>query len=332
MNTLKNNRGVTLVFIALFLFLLLMFLGVAVDIGWTTIVRTQAQRRVDAAALAAVSVFGDPTTTNANRQSKAQTIADTFAGYNKVVSTSTNPTNTLTPMNYNYSTHALTTAADWTTANANAVKVTNTVSTPLFFSAVRNVFGASETGSTTINVSSTAYLGCPGTEKPTLPLAICHSAADPTNAGTCDTTTLFQQPDNNSAFFGPPGMGANAATCKGLVNNPGTMPNINTGDVIDLTNGQLTSCLKAIEDQCTAHNCSAANPWCVTMPVFDGTCNGPLNNNRTVLGFADFCITQVSSHGSNKFVEGHMKCPVSLAGPSGGTCFGVYNQNPVLVQ
>ncbi len=331
MNPLKNNRGVTLVFIALFLFLLMMFLGVAVDIGWTTIVRTQAQRRVDAAALAAASRLSSSTVA-ATRQSNAQTIANTFAGYNKVVNTSTNPTNTLTPMNYNYTTRALTPAADWTTANCNAVKVSNAVSTPLFFSAIRNVFGASETGSTTINVNATAYLGCPGVEKPALPLAICHSAADPTNTGTCDTTTLFQQPDNNSAWFGPPGMGANASTCKGLVDGSITMPNINTGDVINLNNGQLNSCLKAIGDQCAARNCSAANPWCVTMPVFDGACNGPLNNNRTVLGFAEFCISQVSSQGSNKSVQGHMQCPVTLAGPTGGACFGASSQNPVLVQ
>ena len=51
MNILKNNRGVTLVFIALFLFLLLAFIGLAVDVGWTTYVRSQGQARVDAAAL-----------------------------------------------------------------------------------------------------------------------------------------------------------------------------------------------------------------------------------------------------------------------------------------
>ncbi len=336
MKTLKNDRGVTLVFIALFLFLLMMFLGVAVDIGWTTIVRTQAQRRVDAAALAAAARAIPLLPTDSTRGTVAQTSADTFAGYNKVVNTSTNPTNTVQAMHYNYTTRAFTTTTwtDATAANsANAVRVSNAVPTPLFFSGIRNVFGASETGDTTINVNATAYLGCPGTEKPPLPLAICHSAADPTNTGTCDTTTLFQQPDNNSAWFAPPGMGsANAATCKGLVNGSLTMPNINTGDTINLTNGQDNSCLKAIGDQCTANNCSTANPWCVTMPVIDGTCNTSIIGNRNVLGFAEFCIDGVVTQGSNKFVEGHLKCPVSLAGPSGGTCFGVTTRNPVLVQ
>jgi len=176
MDTLNNNRGVIIVFFALFLFLLLIFLGVAVDIGWTTIVRTHAQRRVDAAALAGASQLSSSTVAT-TRQSNAQTMAQTFAHYNKVVGTSTK----------------------------------------LFFSSIRNVFGASETGSTTINVSATAYLGCPGVEKPPLPLALCHSAVDPTNSGTCDQVKAFQTPDNNSAFFAPPGMTINDSNCKGLV-------------------------------------------------------------------------------------------------------------------
>src|SRR5215471_12948830 len=126
MNILKNNRGVALTFIALFLFLLMLFLGVAVDIGWTTIVRTQAQRRVDAAALAAAARAIPLQPTDPTRGTVAQTAADTFAGYNHVVDTSTSPTNTVQAMHYNFSTHAFTTTTwtDATAANsANAVKV-----------------------------------------------------------------------------------------------------------------------------------------------------------------------------------------------------------------
>src|SRR5438046_1502329 len=103
MNPLKNNRGVTVVFIALFLFLLLAFLGLAVDVGWTTYVRNQGQARVDAAALAAASQLSSSTVAAA-RKSNAETIAGTFANSNSVVDASTSPTTVVAKMFYNYST------------------------------------------------------------------------------------------------------------------------------------------------------------------------------------------------------------------------------------
>src|SRR5882672_9122599 len=217
MNPLKNNRGVTLVFIALFMFLLLAFLGLAVDVGWTTYVRSQGQARVDAAALAAASQLSKSTVA-ATRQSNAQTIANTFAGYNMVVDTSTSPTNVVTPMQYNYATKTLTTAADWTTANCNAVKVSNAVPTPLFFSGIRNFFGATETGSMTVNVNATGYLGCPGVATPPLPLVFCSSAINyPTN---CNVGNGLRAPNpaNTAGFFnGPPFSNMSSSQCVNLV-------------------------------------------------------------------------------------------------------------------
>ncbi len=346
MHILKNEQGVTLVFIGLLFFLMLLFLGVAVDIGWTTYARGQAQRRVDAAALAAGSALICPTTFPYNgytdcdsyRAAKTQARADLLASatVNNVINTSTNPSNTVTAMSYNTTTHALTTATGWSAilgggTNCNAVKVTNAVPTPLFFSSIRNVFGASETGSMTIHVDATAYVGCPGTEKPTLPLAFCHDAVDPTNTGTCDVTHAYQTPDNNSAFFTPSNITANASNCSALVNNPSTMPNISSGDSLNLNNGQLTSCLQDIKTQCTAHSCSTTTPWCVLVPVVGGTCNTPMNGSRSVLGFAEFCITQVKDTGSPKYIAGKMTCPASVTGGPGGTCFGTAAQSPVLV-
>ena len=73
MNIIRNNRGATLIFVALSLFLFLLFLGVATDTGWTVYVRSQGQARVDAAALAAARalVEQNPTT----RETNATTLA-----------------------------------------------------------------------------------------------------------------------------------------------------------------------------------------------------------------------------------------------------------------
>src|SRR4030095_11145222 len=109
--------------------------------------------RVDAAALAAARalVEQNPTT----RQTNATTLANTFSDQNTVINASTDPANVVDPMKYNLTNCALTDlGSDWTTGsvgdNCNAVRVATTVPTPLFFSGVRNVFGASETGSMNI--------------------------------------------------------------------------------------------------------------------------------------------------------------------------------------
>lgn len=336
MNPLKNNRGVTLVFIALFLFLLLMFLGLAVDVGWTTYVRNQGQARVDAAALAAASALISQVA--ATRQSNAQTQAATFASSsNNIVvdaSTSTSVTNVLTPMKYNYSTKTLSAAAGWDPTvggalNCNAVKVTNAVPTPLFFSGIRNVFGGTETGSTTINVEATGYLGCPGTAVPPLPLAFCSSAINyPTN---CNVANGLQAPNttNNSGFFDPASMGSMSdSLCKGLVNGSPAMPAIGGETTINLNNGQLTSCLQDIKTQYNAKK-DVSGKWCVPVPVVDA-CD--FNQSQPVAGFAMFCITEVIATGNPKYANGFLQCPSIFRGGSGGKCFGTVATNPILVQ
>src|SRR5262249_57477454 len=55
MNRLKNNQGSVIVFVTLIITLLLAMVGIGLDTGMLTYVRSQAQPAVDAAALAAAS-------------------------------------------------------------------------------------------------------------------------------------------------------------------------------------------------------------------------------------------------------------------------------------
>ncbi len=338
MHILKNEQGVTLVFIGLLFFLMLLFLGVAVDIGWTTYARGQAQRRVDAAALAAGSALICPTTFPYNgytdcasyRAAKTQARADLLAGasVNNVVNTSTNPANTVAKMKYNATSQTLTAASDWTQANCNAVQVSEAVPTPLFFSSIRNVFGASENGSMTVHVGATAYVGCPGAEKPPLPLGFCSSAINyPSN---CNVAHGLQVPNgaNNSGFMDPASLGTMSdSLCKALVNGTTTMPTVSTGTTLNLNNGQLTSCLSAIQTQYNT-NKDASGKWCVVVPVVD---NCSFVQSQPDSGFAMFCITSVITTGNPKYVDGYLQCPANFTGGPGGECFGTAAQSPVLV-
>lgn len=351
MNIIRNNRGATLVFVALSTFLLLLFLGVATDAGWTVYVRSQGQARVDAAALAAARALVDQNPTN--RQTKATTLANTFSDKNSVVNASTDPANVVDPMKYNLTTGALTNlGSDWTPGavgdNCNAVRVATAVPTPLFFSGVRNVFGASETGSMNINVNAVAHLPCPGSLTTDMaarlaPLALrqCRFST----ASDCEgNKTLWQQPTgpDNSAWtlFN---LKANGSNCKDVADGPpypsGLDPEVKVGETIDINNGQIDSCLKELEDYYTARGCTTTNkcgdppdPQCTAVvPIIDA-CSG--GKTAKVTGFATICFTDFKSKSSPKYVKGSLECNEYPSGTSGagGVCLGSYTRNPILVR
>jgi len=59
-----NQRGIAVVYIALMLVVLFMFAGLAIDIGYMYVAKTQLQNAADAAALAGASQFSELTSSN----------------------------------------------------------------------------------------------------------------------------------------------------------------------------------------------------------------------------------------------------------------------------
>jgi hypothetical protein len=59
-----NQRGIAVVYIALMLVVLFMFVGLAIDIGYMYVAKTQLQNAADAAALAGASQFSELTSSN----------------------------------------------------------------------------------------------------------------------------------------------------------------------------------------------------------------------------------------------------------------------------
>jgi hypothetical protein len=270
------------------------------------------------------------------------------------VDATTNPTNTVEAMHYDYTTHALS-GTTWTAVsptNANAVKVSNAVPTPLFFSGVRNFFGASENGATTINVDATAYLGCPGVATPPLPLAFCKTAINyPTN---CNEGNGLRAPHAGDAGFfnSPEFFNMSSQQCSNLVNGVTTMAPVGTSTDISFNNGNLTNCSGDILTRacggasrtncntgtkaCPTNNkspgnddCTLKNDWCVTVPVVNA-CD--FTKSQPVSGFAEFCIHEVDNNKSPKAIIGYLKCPYTFQGGPGGECFGTVATQPILVQ
>ncbi|MGE0821061.1 MAG: pilus assembly protein TadG-related protein [Candidatus Binatia bacterium] len=326
MNILNSERGVAITFVAMGLFLFMLFLGVALDTGWTVYVRSQGQARVDASALAAASgLFSQNTAT---RETEAKNRAETFSDTeNPVLTTDTDPTTDVIPMHYNPATQALTDAPSWapppngdfTQPGANAVRVDNAVPTPLFFSGIRNVFGAAETGQTDINVSAVGFLGCPGGALVSGPgfAPIALRACRVGFPGSCgQVKTLWQSPDStgsatdNSAFTTLFGTGTNV--CRSLVNGTQDPTQVAACDPpINLVgSGQTTDCLcelrqkYIINNGCNEDSCTTTppDPNCTaTLPVVDTGCAGdegcgtpePESSRGQVVGWASICFTEI---------------------------------------
>src|SRR5262245_20660479 len=112
LNILRDDRGVTITFVAVFLLIFLMFIGLSIDAGWMVYVRAQGQSRVDSAALAGAAGLFDQNAVT--RETAVKDLAVQFSDTeNPVLTTATDRNNDVIPMDYNPATKTLTEAPSW---------------------------------------------------------------------------------------------------------------------------------------------------------------------------------------------------------------------------
>lgn len=92
----KNNRGIAVIYIALLLVVLLAFAGLAIDIGYMYVAKTQLQNAADAAALAGASRLNVTESYVFAAYTSAITEAKKFAGLNNAAKESVTVSSTLT--------------------------------------------------------------------------------------------------------------------------------------------------------------------------------------------------------------------------------------------
>jgi len=301
MNILRNNRGVTLVFVAMGLLLFLLFLGVALDTGWVVYVRSQGQARVDSAALAAAGALiekpFDPL--------RPEELANTFSDKNSVVNASVNPVNRVTLMNYDQISGVLQEAPSPYGGSVlyNAVRVTTDVPTPVFFAGIRNVFGAGETGQENITVGAVSHLPCPGIETRGDQLAQLVIAKAFWN---------FPAGCNVSHSFASLNLGqGNAVLARATVSVPVQVGTFIVPQLSPLTQGDLERLVKSCGDS-------------TIVPVVENVGSG----STKIEGFASICRS-----GTGGAIAIRLQCGEVALGSAGvGECFGTYASNPILIQ
>lgn len=308
-NPLSNEKGVTIVLVAILMVVLVMFVALAVDLGHLYVARNELQNAADAGALAGARVLyidGNTTIVNEGANQEAYDAATANRSENEDVEVNWTTGNegdvqrghwsfadggSFTP---NASLAAVnlvgvsTAELDANTDFINAVQVTARRQNQPVASFFAAIFGFD---SFIMEARATAYIGFAGTLRPgdvDQPIAICEdSILNADNEYDCSIGRMInsgQDVDNNESGGwtsleqdGACTGGTNAQEVKGLVTCSGSSPHpsVNLGEPIATTGGQVESAFQKLYD-CWKENTNGTIPWEMFLPVV--TCD---NNNIT---------------------------------------------------
>jgi len=197
MPSLENERGSVLVFATLIIVFLLIMVGIGLDTGQLTYVRSQGQAAVDAAALAAVS--GLPSGNDPQVKNRA-------AAYNSTNDYVESPTNAIGPANvsyvkYDFDTHTITGYVSGIEPGVNGVRValenataSSGITTPVFLTPLMRMLGLPAPVTQDINVSAVAVIE----QRPVIPIALWSGVCPDENVTYHDVKIQMQHPDQKT--------------------------------------------------------------------------------------------------------------------------------------
>ena len=361
------DSGAILPLLAVLAFALLALIAFFVNTGWLAFKKSEAQTAVDAAAMAAAAALPD-----FNRSGNPAAVATLAAGFNGPPTQNRanlvigqDPDIQLADLQFLSYSDSSGGVPALDAQSANAVRVTKSYTIPHFLAPFLG-----NNLSTTTTVRATALLGSPECMVPRLPFAIleCDLGNPPQpndqclaacSGGVVQREVRFSPApvDNGAWFIFDPNAGnntpANAAACKDAVTYTTPIPELCVGSFISLNNGQLTSCLSALDNWCDQRDaqgqpvsnpqppqypaapCSEATPWEAYVPVIACADLPPSNQPNQVVrvsGFAKVAITNVVNQGNQKKIVYHLRCETLPAAEGAGFSCGLRGDRPVLVQ
>jgi hypothetical protein len=283
----KKERGFMLTAIAISITALFATLPLAIDLGRLAFTANEVQTVADVAATAGATYLmsgQDPAT--ARTQARAVVAQNRVDGAVASIPSDANiEVGQYDPQNNTFTNGA---------APYNAVRATPSATITNRFA---GIFGPSYQTSTVTRSAIAGFSG-PSQAAPTLPLVI--GACDFQSIQSCFGTNgclpkLTQAPNtsDDSGWIkgGNVYCGANASSA----------PTVSIGQTVDLTNGQVTPTLKAVQD-CFPTNKGKpdfSSPLEFTIPIVDGACDQTFNQTRTVVGFATIVVSCVAADGND---------------------------------
>jgi Flp pilus assembly protein TadG len=319
MGGIQNERGSVLIFATLAIVLLLIMVGMGLDTGQLSYVRSQGQAAVDAAALAAVS--GLP-----QSQAEVEKRAAAFNSTNDYVESPTNKigSSNISYIQYDFTKNQITNySATFDTANGVRVALEQAtgsgITTPVFLTPLLNVLGFSTSGSKDIAVSSVAVT----TAKPSIPIALWEEVCQ--GSSTVSGVKIRQQPpgSENSCWttYLDKSSGANdirelfqvSAECSGAPTGP-----IDIGVHIYENKGQAAT----IYDDAHQLFMQDHPGRCWMIPVITGTGNCNAKNPTPIRDWAKICPTEVSKNGAHSYITANVTCNQKIQGDTKNSlCF-----------
>lgn len=323
MRTHKNERGgVVLGFMAIALLVFMGLAVVAIDFGHLGLSANEVQIVADTAATAGARSLLKNKQNGAGENPVA--VAQTVVAQNHVDDGGASiAASDVEIGTFDFTTRSFSNGG----ANPNAVRATGRATVN---NMVAGFFGDRTSDVTRDAIA--AYSGN-GSGMPPCPIAVgvCHFNKYKAS-GTCsDLPKLSQAPStaDNSGWTSLFDGSANAMTfinylpaaCGG---GGQTAPNVHVGQDINLSNGQVNSALKTLED------CFKAGllTECL-VPIVKKDCNENFNGTSEVLGFATFKITKVKSTGNPKYISMDGICETDAPGAAGGGDYGTFTVSMV---
>ncbi len=304
--SIRNERGITIILIAVLMVVFLGFAAFAIDIGHVVVARNEVHNAADAGALAGARFLysDDGTEVNAganliaynaavaNKSEKVPVEAqwsggnegDVQRGHWSFATRTFTPNSSLVPIDlWDYTTEELDANPDF----INAVRVkTRRESTPVasFFA---NVFGINQF---VVSKEAVAYIGFAGTLAPDevkQPIAVCQQALLATGEYTCSVGRMINSGNivNNSETGGwtdfnqdsPCLGGTNAQAVKSSVCGSGNPGPLELGKPVASNGGDIQSAFNDLINCWTTYT-GKTKPWTLALPVIDcpdnniGTC------------------------------------------------------------
>jgi Flp pilus assembly protein TadG len=317
----KNESGGVAVYVAIGLVVLLGCAALALDIAHLVAVDRELTKAAEAGALAGArglwpTILPATSASRAPNCTNAETWALNTATRNKVDGTSLAPSEvTVEAGQWNYATKQFTPGIS---ANANGVRVTTRrANVPMIFAKVLGQYYRNMSASAIAIMDFASAVG-----QGTLPIAI---NKDYTVPGTVLFINFSPDPDDNGGWFADTPDRASASTFRNYINNAACPP-LHIGDIINLQNGNDTSCLQDLSAKLDEQ---ASGYLDTLLPVVN---TDKFNQSEPIMAFVPFRITAVQDHGNPKGVTGTV---ISLAEmqsalPGGGNYGGL--APPKLVQ
>lgn len=272
--------------------MLLGMAGLALDLGYMYIVKTELQRAADAGAMAGARALFFPWVTPvpqcARAQTKAWEIAQANLADGSAPTVSTPPGYGVPYGHWNWSTRTFTpgcSSSPGTYTNAVTIRAAKSNISLIFM----GVFGY---GPRTLAADALATMDFVGRLEEGASFVLVINRSSVKTAPVVTYIYLAPDPPGNGGWYAKAPTNPTSTLMQYYLNNPGMVPDIEVDDHVRLANGAWSTPLNIIQNNYMGKT--------VLMPVVETV---QFNQNVPVLGFTAFQITGVSTTG-HRYVKG----------------------------